>query len=253
MTIALRTQLFGSKRSVPQTSFGSFRIAIPLLWLILATRLHMANNGGLWLLAHFVESFAVLQAFLAMAQHSTAAASGLTNLDGLTFDERFRLSLRIFWRITLLMFAPALVVADSDYPEAGVQLLLGIIDTAFDQVSNIQKFWSATIAALVLMMIVNAKRDDGEVVFFAAVDEFARRALWLGPAVIVLILAYFVLGAGQEVARGFVLQFLGALSASLFVKNLIYFMYIFGFATLRLWVTLTVLNFGLKQSYVHRN
>jgi len=34
------------------------------------------------------------------------------------------------------------------------------------------------------------------------------------------------------------------------IKNLIYFVFIFGFALLRLWVTLLVLIWGLKQSYL---
>lgn len=39
-------------------------------------------------------------------------------------------------------------------------------------------------------------------------------------------------------------------SASQFIKNLTYFVFIFGFAMLRLWVTLLILTYGLKQSYV---
>ena len=36
-----------------------------------------------------------------------------------------------------------------------------------------------------------------------------------------------------------------------FTKNLIYFVFVFSFAMLRLWITLTILTLGLKQSYVH--
>jgi hypothetical protein len=38
--------------------------------------------------------------------------------------------------------------------------------------------------------------------------------------------------------------------ASQFVKNLVYFVFIFGFAMLRLWMTLLILTIGLKQSYL---
>jgi hypothetical protein len=34
------------------------------------------------------------------------------------------------------------------------------------------------------------------------------------------------------------------------IKNLIFFVFIFSFALLRLWVTLLVLTWGLKQSYL---
>ena len=39
--------------------------------------------------------------------------------------------------------------------------------------------------------------------------------------------------------------------ASQFIKNLIYFVFIFGFAMLRLWMTLLILTFGLRQSYIY--
>ena len=39
--------------------------------------------------------------------------------------------------------------------------------------------------------------------------------------------------------------------AGQFIKNLIYFVFIFSFAMLRLWMTLLILTFGLKQSYIH--
>jgi hypothetical protein len=33
------------------------------------------------------------------------------------------------------------------------------------------------------------------------------------------------------------------------IKNLMYFFFVFGFATVRLWVTLAVLVFALRESY----
>ena len=39
--------------------------------------------------------------------------------------------------------------------------------------------------------------------------------------------------------------------ASQFIKNLSYFVFIFGFAMLRLWMTLLVLTYGLKLSYTN--
>ena len=34
------------------------------------------------------------------------------------------------------------------------------------------------------------------------------------------------------------------------MKNLIYFVFIFSFAMFRLWLTLLILTWGLKQSYI---
>jgi len=122
---------------------------------------------------------------------------------------------------------------------------------AFDQWTDIGKFWSATIAALILLMIVDAEQNAGQVSFFKATGEFARRGLWIGAAVMVLGLAYLGLGLFQGWVRGAIWNFWQVSSSSQFIKNLIYFVFIFSFAMLRLWVTLLVLTFGLKQSYIH--
>jgi hypothetical protein len=102
-------------------------------------------------------------------------------------------------------------------------------------------------------MIVRAEREDGKIALFAAIGEFARRGLWLGAAVIVLGVANVALAYGQEVVRTAIWNFWQTSQASDFIKNLIYFCFIFGFAMLRLWITLTILTFGLKQSYIHES
>jgi hypothetical protein len=107
------------------------------------------------------------------------------------------------------------------------------------------------IAALVLLMIVDAERNRGRVSFVRALGEFARRALWVGTAVLVLGVVYLGLGLGQGWVRSAIWNFWQVSSSSQFIKNLIYFVFIFSFAMLRLWLTLLVLTYGLKQSYGH--
>jgi len=126
----------------------------------------------------------------------------------------------------------------------------GLDGMAFDQWTDPGKFWSATIAALILLMIVDAEHNRGRVRFFKAIGEFARRGLWVGAAVMVLGLAYLGLGLGQGWVRSAIWTFQRVSSASPFIKHLIYFVFIFGFAMLRLWVTLLILTYGLKQSYI---
>ena len=54
-----------------------------------------------------------------------------------------------------------------------------------------------------------------------------------------------------QIARADVAPFAaGCALTSDFIKNLIYFVFIFSFAMLRLWVTLLILTYGLKLSYV---
>jgi hypothetical protein len=127
----------------------------------------------------------------------------------------------------------------------------GLDGMAFDQFTNVGRFWSGVIATLVLLMIVGAEQKDGRVAFFPAVAEFARRGLWLGTAVLVLGIVSILLGFGQEFVRGVIWTFWQTSAASQYVKNLVYFVFIFSFAMLRLWITLSIVTFGLKMSYVY--
>jgi hypothetical protein len=104
---------------------------------------------------------------------------------------------------------------------------------------------------LVLLILVGAERNRGRVALFAALREFARRWYWLGGAMVVLGIAYLGLGLVQGFVRSVIWNFWQTSDAGQFIKNLIYFVFIFSFAMLRLWMTLLILTYGLKQSYIH--
>jgi hypothetical protein len=253
MTIALRRQQ--QRQSLPQVSFGPFRFLEALPWLVLAAAMRVVAFGGgpMAFPAIVVASIAVLHAFLVVAQRSIELADGRTNLGELDFREQSRLSLAILWRIALLMFAVSSALLQAGYTSFAPNMMDGIDGMAFDQWTDAGKFWSATIAALILVMIVGAERDRGRVSFFKAVVEFARRGLWIGTAVMVLGLVYLGLGLGQGWVRGAIWNFWQVSSSSQFIKNLIYFIFIFSFAMLRLWITLLILTYGLKQSYIRNS
>lgn len=238
--------------TVPQTSFGPFRLLDALPWLILAAALRVVAFGGgaVALPAIIVATLAVLQAFLATAQRSIEAAGGESGLGDLDTTEQFRLTRAILWRIVPLMIAAALALAATGFTSVAPHMLGGIDGMAFDQVTTLGKFWSAIVAALILLVLVGAGQNDGKVALLAAIREFARRRFWLGGAALVLGVAYLVLGLGQEVVRTAIWNFWQTSDASQFLKNLIYFVFIFSFAMLRLWMTLLILTVGLKQSYV---
>jgi hypothetical protein len=250
MTIALRKQL--QQQSLPQLSFGPFRLLEALPWLVLAAAMRVVAFGGgaIALPAIVIANIAVLHAFLVVTQCSIELAGGRTSLDELKSGEQFRLSLSVLWRITLLMIAAALATWAAGYAPLAPHLLSGLDGMAFDQFTDPGKFWSAGIAALVLLMLVGAERNHGRISLFAAAGELARRALWMGAAVMVLGLVYLGLGLGQGWVRGAIWNFWQISSSSQFTKNLVYFVFIFSFAMLRLWITLLILTFGLKQSYI---
>jgi len=201
--------------------------------------------------ALIVADLAVLQAFLATATRSIEVEGGQTGLGNLDFLEQFHLMRVVLWRIVGLMVAVAMTVALAGFAKTAPVFLNGIDGMAFDQFTVLGKFWSAFIAAVVLLILVGAEQNRGRVALFAALGEFARRWYWIGGAVVVLGIAYLGLGLIQGFVRDAIWNFWQVSGASQFIKNLIYFVFIFGFAMLRLWMTLLVLTLGLKQSYVH--
>jgi hypothetical protein len=68
------------------------------------------------------------------------------------------------------------------------------------------------------------------------------------PAIILLTLLLIALSAIQGEARGLVVLVFRS-DMPIQIKNLVYFFFVFGFAALRLWMTLAVLVFALRQSY----
>jgi hypothetical protein len=250
MSIALRKTL---QTSVPQTQFGPFRLLSALPWLVLAAAMRVIafGGGGVALPAIIVADLAVLQAFLATATRSIEAEGGQTGLGGLDFLEQFQLMRVVLWRIVGLMIAVTVALLLAGFTKVAPHMLSGIDGMAFDQFTTVGKFWSAFIAALILLILVGSEQNRGKVALFAALGEFAKRWYWLGGAVVVLGIAYLGLGLVQGFVRSAIWTFWQTSEASQFIKNLIYFVFIFGFAMLRLWMTLLILTFGLRQSYIY--
>lgn len=250
MTIALRRQL--QQQTFPNVSFGPFRFFEAMPWLVLAASMRVIafNSPFIAIPATVFASIAVLHAFLLVTQRSIELAQGQTGLGGLDFTEQSRLTRAILWRVGLLMLAVSLCAEAAGYRSQALHMMSGLDGMAFDQVTDIGKFWSAAVAALTLLMVVGAERNRGKVRFWQAAAEFARRSLWVGLAVIALGIIFLGLSLCQGLIRNALWQFYQTSTAHQLIKNLIFFVFIFSFATLRLWVTLLVLTWGLKQSYV---
>jgi hypothetical protein len=252
MTIALRSRL---RQSVsPGVSFGPFRFLEALPWLVLAAAMRVIAFGGgaIALPAILIASVAVLHAFLVVTQRSIEWNDGQTNLGDLDFKEQSGLTFAILWQICLLMFIAALVLVAVGLESLAPNMFAGIDGTAFDVVSETGKFWSALVAALILLMIVDVERNAGQVSLLRAIREFARRGAGFAAAVLFLAVTYLGLSFGQGLVRSLIWNFWQTSEASQFVKNLIYFVFIFSFAMLRLWMSLAILTYGLKQSYFKR-
>ncbi len=247
MSVALRREHL----TRPNASFGPFRFLEALPWLVLAATMRVVAYGGgpVALPAIIVASISVLLAFVLVTQRSIELANGQTGLGSLTLFEQFKLVRGILGRIALLMVAAALAVYFAGYATFAPNMLLGLDGMAFDQFTIIGKFWSAAVASLVLLMIIGADANNGAIGFFPAVNELGRRFVWIGAAIVVLGAIYIGLGFVQGLARHAIWVYGQTAPHGHFVKNLIFFVFIFSFAMLRLWITLLVLTYGLKQSY----
>lgn len=240
----MRNRIRTAALPLHHTSFGPMRFLDALPWLVLAAAMRVIAFGGgvVALPAIFVASVAVLQAFIAVTKRSIELSGGSTGLDGLVLREEFQLSLAILWRVGLLMLAATLVASYLASYSVGMFMLGGLDGMAFDQAHAIGKIWSPCVATLVLLMIVGAESHAGKVSLRDAARECLARWRWLGVAIAALALAYVVLSFGQGIVRGAIWSFGQDPAVSPFTRNLVFFVFIFSFAMLRLWVTLLILT-----------
>ncbi|KIZ47818.1 hypothetical protein OO17_02325 [Rhodopseudomonas palustris] len=206
--------------------------------------------GPLAMLALVFASIAVLNAFIVVAQRSIELAGGQTDLGEQTLRTSLKLSLAILTRIGLLMAAAALAVNSVGGHSLAATMMTGIDGMAFAHVNTLSMWWSAFIATLVLLMVIHAEHNAGQPAMMAAGRELVQRRIWLAASIVVLTVGYVALGFVQDAIRVVLMDFWLHSPLNQILKNLIYFVFILSFAMLRLWMTLLILTFGLKQSYI---
>lgn len=197
-----------------------------------------------------IATIAVLNAFIVVTQRSIELTGGHSGLEDLSTTQSFKVLLTILAWIVLLMILAMLAPLAMGYKTIVPAMLLGIDGMAFAQNDILAMFWSATIATLVLVMIVDAGRRDGRIGLAAVGYELFRHRACLLVGVVVLTVSYIVLGSIQDAVRAVLVEFWRTSPLNQLFKNTIMFVYIFSFAMLRLWMTLLVLTYALRQSYV---
>jgi hypothetical protein len=240
-------------------SFGPFRVLEALPWLLLASLLRVMAFGDavFFPICTILADLLVLKAFLAAMRHSMESVGLQANYGQRDARAQSRLFGAIFGRIGLLLISAVmgvitlgLLVSMPDLTRSALHALVGLDGVAFDQGTKGGMFWSATIAALTLLMILRAARE-GEVSLFAAVRELAARFVWLGPAIVLVGVVYIGLSFGQGMVRAVVTHWFGSDQQQL-IKLVVFFAYVAGFATFRLWLTLLILTYSLKNSYARQ-
>ena len=108
--------------------------------------------------------------------------------------------------------------------------------------------WLLASAALVLLMVLQvdeAKKPS----LFTAMRRFRDHARWLVPGVLLVAALAVLLHPLQGYVRGLVVQMWQQSELPISVKSLLSMVFIFSFATVRLWLTVAILVFALRQSY----
>lgn len=239
----------------PDTSFGPFRFLEAVPWLLLALACRVAGAAGTWLtlLTLIAECIAILMAFNAVARRAFELFDRPSPLERMSLAQEFRLSLRILWRVAVVLVAVAVVAACLGLSSAPPYLLLGLDGMAFNQPGLFGRACAAPVAALVLLFVLGADRETGKPTFKSAFHGLAEHGFRFAVMVAVVGTFHVVWGAVQVMLLNAVWSIPVFGGADQHTKNLIYFGVAFGFAFARLWVTLLILTYGLKLSCVGGN
>jgi len=233
----------------PDVSYGPFRYFEAVPWLLLAEACRFAAvNLSAWpaLLAFIAESIAVLMAFNAAAKRAFPLCGRPAPLQGMSFDQEMRLSLRTFWRVAVVLIVASTLVSHLDSSEAP-SFAHGLVGVAFNQLSFPGRAWTAVIAALLLLLLLDADHT-GKPTLASALRSLAEHGIRFGAAVAALAAFYVGWGTIQILLFNAIWNTPALGGADRRTKSVIFFMVTFVFAFVRLWATLLLLTSGLKES-----
>jgi len=126
--------------------------------------------------------------------------------------------------------------------------MLGFDGIAFDQTTHHGHLWSAFVAALVLLMVLQVD-EERKPSLFAAMREFGRRAGWLVPGVLLVAAISILLHPVQSWFRLLIRDAWLAEGVPKALRSALFFSFVVIFATIRLWLTVAILVLALRQSY----
>lgn len=230
-------------------SYGPFRQIGALPWLMVAATMRViAFFGGLIALpAIIIADIALLLAFVIVTWRMIEVSEGRTSLGALGFSEQTGMVRSVLPRVFGLLVAATVAAATFRLGQPG-ELMLGFDGIAFDQRTDPGRLWSAFLAALVLLMILQVD-DAVKPKLSTALRQFWRRAAWLVPGVLAVAATSFLLHPVQSWFRLLIRDVWLAEGVATSLKVLLSFSYVVIFATIRLWLTVAILVFALRQSY----
>jgi hypothetical protein len=210
-----------------------FLEAVPWLMLASALRFYGYFSGGLVsLVATGLSNLAVFLAFLLAARRMIEWTGGSVRFGSLPIRDQLRLGQQILNRVVILLFGLFAIVMLLGFKQQALHFLLGFDGIAFDQHTYVGMAWSATLAAMVYLMLLDAEQH-GKPALIRAARAMLRIWRWVVPAILLVALA---------------VMWANAIAPSPVMKA-VYFTFVFSFATLRLWVTLAILTYAIREGY----
>jgi hypothetical protein len=228
-----------------------------VFWLVAAERLRMAAwslpPGEAFAVAT-VGDLATFLAFVAVSGVMVRRLGGETGLGAISVRGRIDLALSVYAKLFALSGAAYLglgwiahKLGDQTLAVVASHLARGFDGVAFDQYSHAGRAWSAVIACLALLLVI--ERGEGRPATFAALAAQLRRrwpSLLSGVAAVAAMaipLAAIQAGARAGLRAAFA-------SGGPSTPNLVLFMlFVVGFAMVRLTATVAILTLALRRSY----
>ena len=231
----------------------SHPFAGPLPWLMLATAfriIHLTDPKAV--ISFQIAQISIFIAFLIAAQRLIEIAGGKTSLRSWHLGAQVGSGVRILGRLAVLVAAAGFCAAMlGDYSFAW-EIFYGIDGIAFDGTGVRPKVISGLLAALILLMVLQVDRGEASSLVGAG-REFFSRIKYLGPAIIAITVFLIAFSGLQGVVRRPMYAFWSEAPLNLYFRTLIYFAFVLGFASIRLWVVLAIVIFSLRQSYRAQN
>lgn len=249
MTAAVLSR--SSAPTLPSVNFGPFKLLEAVPWLVFATGLrYLATNWGvigILLLAFSV--YATLIAFVVCVRRMFIVQNVDKALIGWSVPQQFQAAKMLFLRLLALCSLATLLWLPFFKGDDLIAFLVGPDGIAFDtlDVAFFVKPWCAVCAGLAFLMLLQQDRGEKRVCV-AALTEFARRALYLVPALVLMTCFYALFAVVQDFARLHVEAAMrGIVSPPL--RNSLFFLFVFSFASVKLWANVAILVFFLRLSY----
>lgn len=209
----------------------------------------LAFGGGLIALpAIAIANVALLLAFVIVTWRMVLITNGNSGLGQMGLSLQMKMARTVLLPIFGLLITATLAATMSGLFDQPGDFMLGFDGIAFDQASHPGRLWSAVVAALLLLMVLQVD-EASKPSLFRAIRQFVHRARWLVPGILMVAAISMLLHPVQGWFRMLIREMWLHADMHTSIKGLLSFAFVFSFATLRLWLTVAILVFALRQSY----